>query len=189
MKKYYHFIANKELDISYINDLLSSSFKKSFNTHLLDKRSGYIIADETLYDCLESILPLINIDNDAVISFLCAHSDNSLIRYAINKHAKRNSGTIKHLSDFLLDLIVEGDNMFYPLIKQEFENIPRELILTAKAFIDSSLVALDASKKLYVHRNTFSYRLEKFIEVTNLDIRDYHFANYFLLASKIINLN
>lgn len=189
MIKYYHFIANKDLDINYINDFLSTSFKKTFHVYLLDKRSGYIVADETLYDRLETILPLINIDNDAVISFLCSHTDNSVVRYAINKHSKRNSGTIKHLSDFLLDLAIEGDNMFYPLIKQEFENIPLELIMTAKAFIDSSLIAMDASKKLYVHRNTFSYRLDKFIEATSLDIRDYHFANYFLLASKIINFN
>ena len=42
--------------------------------------------------------------------------------------SKRNSGTIKHLSDFLLDLIIEGDDSFYPLIRQEFENISRELI-------------------------------------------------------------
>ena len=189
MNKYYHFIANKDLDIKYINDFLSESFKKHFSIYMFDKRSGYIIADESLYDRLETILPLINIDNDAVITFLCSHIDNSLIRYVINKLSKRNSGTIKHLSDFLLDLIVEGDDSFYPLVKQEFENVSRELIMTAKAFIDSSLVALDASKKLYVHRNTFSYRLDKFIEATNLDIRDYHFANYFLLASKIISLN
>jgi DNA-binding PucR family transcriptional regulator len=33
-----------------------------------------------------------------------------------------------------------------------------------------------SAKRLFVHRNTFLYRLNRFIELTNLDIRDYHNA-------------
>ncbi|MGN1075804.1 MAG: helix-turn-helix domain-containing protein, partial [Candidatus Enteromonas sp.] len=33
-----------------------------------------------------------------------------------------------------------------------------------------------SAQTLFVHRNTFLYRLNKFIELTNLDIRDYHNA-------------
>jgi DNA-binding PucR family transcriptional regulator len=59
-------------------------------------------------------------------------------------------------------------------------------MLTAKAFIDAGLNATRAAVKLYVHRNTFNYRLDKFIEQTGLDIRDYHHAFYFKLAQQAI---
>ena len=42
-----------------------------------------------------------------------------------------------------------------------------------------------ASKYLYVHRNTFDYRLNKFKDITKLDIKNYKNALIFDLYLKI----
>jgi DNA-binding PucR family transcriptional regulator len=82
--------------------------------------------------------------------------------------------------------LASGDRHMLEGVRHQFEGVPRELLLTATAFIESGLNATRASKKLYIHRNTFNYRLQKFIEWTSLDIRDYHHAFYFRLSQ--INL-
>ena len=55
-------------------------------------------------------------------------------------------------------------------------SLKRELMETSSAYLKSDLNASLASSSLYIHRNTFNYRLQKFIDVTGLDIRNYHNA-------------
>jgi DNA-binding protein Fis len=52
-----------------------------------------------------------------------------------------------------------------------FNEIDKELLDTARAFIECGLNASAASRMLYIHRNTFNYRLKKFIDITKIDIR------------------
>ena len=45
---------------------------------------------------------------------------------------------------------------------------------TLKVYIDCNCNALDASKKLFVHRNTMRYRLNKIEEILNISLNDIH---------------
>ncbi|MFE8703512.1 PucR family transcriptional regulator [Cytobacillus sp. FJAT-54145] len=49
----------------------------------------------------------------------------------------------------------------------------RELIQTIRVYLECGLNASTASKKLYIHRNTLQYRLEKFHEKTGIDVRTF----------------
>lgn len=51
-----------------------------------------------------------------------------------------------------------------------------ELLHTVKVFLASSSNATLASKKLYMHRNSLQYRIEKFIDKTGIDIKRFHGA-------------
>ncbi|OIK09703.1 helix-turn-helix domain-containing protein [Bacillus sp. MUM 13] len=51
-----------------------------------------------------------------------------------------------------------------------------ELIGTVKTYIECNSNASLAAKKLYIHRNSLQYRIDKFIEKTGLDIRTFHHA-------------
>lgn len=55
---------------------------------------------------------------------------------------------------------------------------------TGLTFILSGLNATLAAKRLYIHRNTFNYRLNKFIEQTSLDIRDFDNALLLYIYNK-----
>ena len=50
----------------------------------------------------------------------------------------------------------------------------RELLKTIKTFIECNLNVSLAAKKLYMHRNSLQYRIDKFIEKTGIDIK--HFS-------------
>ena len=47
---------------------------------------------------------------------------------------------------------------------------------TIRTFLESDLSLTETSKKLFIHRNTLIYRLDKIREDTGLDIRNFHDA-------------
>lgn len=52
----------------------------------------------------------------------------------------------------------------------------QEILQTVRAFFENGLNASVASKKLYIHRNTLQYRLNKFQEITGISLRDFNGA-------------
>lgn len=52
----------------------------------------------------------------------------------------------------------------------------QELINTIKVFIECNLNVSSAAKKLYMHRNSLQYRIDKFIEKTGVDIKNFNEA-------------
>lgn len=51
-----------------------------------------------------------------------------------------------------------------------------ELIKTVKVFLECNLNATLAAKKLYIHRNSLQYRIDKFTEKTGIDIKQFQQA-------------
>ena len=58
----------------------------------------------------------------------------------------------------------------------------------ADAFIKHSLNISEASRSMYVHRNTLIYRLDKIERVTGLNIRNFNDAMTFRIAYMISKL-
>lgn len=52
----------------------------------------------------------------------------------------------------------------------------KELLTTIKVFFQSNLNTTLAAKKLYMHRNSVQYRIDKFIEKTGIDIKQFQHA-------------
>ncbi|WP_226670098.1 PucR family transcriptional regulator [Metabacillus litoralis] len=63
-----------------------------------------------------------------------------------------------------------------------------ELIHTIEAFLQSNLNASSTAKRLFIHRNSLQYRLEKLLEKTGLDIRIFSTAAFIFLAITIVRL-
>jgi sugar diacid utilization regulator len=66
--------------------------------------------------------------------------------------------------------------------KDKFSVFDNEMINTIEEFINSGLNISDASRKLYIHRNTLIYRLDKIHKDTGYDIRDFKQATVFIIA-------
>ncbi|MFC0558826.1 PucR family transcriptional regulator [Halalkalibacter alkalisediminis] len=58
----------------------------------------------------------------------------------------------------------------------------KELIKSIKMYLDCNMNISLAAKKLYLHRNTMQYRVEKFVEKTGIDIRHFSHAVSIYLA-------
>lgn len=76
----------------------------------------------------------------------------------------------------------EVKNEFLKEFKHKFDAFDNEMINTIEEFMNSGLNISDAAKKLYIHRNTLIYRLDKIVKDTGYDIRDFKQANIFIIA-------
>lgn len=60
-----------------------------------------------------------------------------------------------------------------------------EILQTVRTFFENGFNASVASKKLYIHRNTLQYRLNKFQEITGISLKDFDGALVAYCASMI----
>ena len=102
---------------------------------------------------------------------------------------KTNPGKVDTLADFVLQTMLEGNRVFVPYIYEEFQLVPRHLMQTASMLMSCDMKATNASKQLYIHRNTFAYRLNQFIELTGLDIRLHDHALFYTLVQKALMMH
>jgi sugar diacid utilization regulator len=66
--------------------------------------------------------------------------------------------------------------------RDKFNMFDSELINTIEEFVNCGLNISDAARKLYVHRNTLIYRLDKITKETSFDIRNFKEATVFIIA-------
>ncbi len=66
--------------------------------------------------------------------------------------------------------------------KGPMDALDREALSTIQAFFENNLNVSETSRKLFVHRNTLVYRLEKIRKMTGLDLREFEDAITFKVA-------
>jgi len=62
------------------------------------------------------------------------------------------------------------------------ESLDQETLFTIQRFFENNLNVSETSRKLFVHRNTLVYRLEKIKKLTGLDLREFDHAIIFKVA-------
>jgi carbohydrate diacid regulator len=67
------------------------------------------------------------------------------------------------------------------------ESLDRESLMTIRNFFENNLNVSETSRKLFVHRNTLVYRLEKIKKLTGLDLREFEHAIVFKVAMMVKN--
>ena len=60
--------------------------------------------------------------------------------------------------------------------KGSIESLDQETLFTIQKFFENNLNVSETSRKLFVHRNTLVYRLEKIKKLTGLDLREFDHA-------------
>ncbi|MCC3355402.1 PucR family transcriptional regulator [Bacillus sp. REN16] len=87
---------------------------------------------------------------------------------------------VYQLHDILPILLLEDMNADF---RNQLKNVipvelqaDRELLETLKVYFESDLNVSNAAKRLYMHRNSLQYRIEKFIEKSGIDIKHFHGA-------------
>ena len=62
------------------------------------------------------------------------------------------------------------------------ESLDQETLFTIQRFFENNLNVSETSRKLFVHRNTLVYRLDKIKKITGLDLREFDHAIIFKIA-------
>ncbi len=189
MIKFYLFIASSpinrpifEKNISSISEeKLAFCYKNEFEGHFLASDKFSSVLQQTIFNLHDAL--------NMNISVLVSHREGEFEEKMLKESLSYFPNQCLFLSDMLLKEVSFGNYSSIPLLANEFKGISQELLLTAGTFLRCGLNGLDTAETLYVHRNTFNYRLNSFIEETSLDIRDYHNALllelYFQFTGKI----
>ena len=76
--------------------------------------------------------------------------------------------------------------------KGSIDSLDQETLFTIQRFFENNLNVSETSRKLFVHRNTLVYRLEKIKRLTGLDLREFDDAIVFkvaLMVKKYLSVN
>ena len=175
MNKYYIFQTSNAIDHRYFEESLNS-ISAPYTIEYISWNRGYILADEEFFVYLDGILNPLYEDLGISMSMLISHQYGDLEKKLISDAINYFPNQIMFLEEIILKEFSFGDYSSLSLLSSLFKGVSHDLMLTAQAFLRCGLNATLASEKLIIHRNTFNYRLAKFIDKTGLDIRDYHNA-------------
>ncbi|WP_432408121.1 PucR family transcriptional regulator [Wukongibacter sp. M2B1] len=110
-----------------------------------------------------------------------------------------DSKKIYYYNDLLLPILI--DNIDESKLKEILDCtnsnvksmlLDKELFLTSTKFLENNLNISDTARKLYVHRNTLIYRLNKIQNITGLDLRSLNDAikfNILMVGYKFLKMN
>ncbi len=69
--------------------------------------------------------------------------------------------------------------------KGSIDDLDEETMITIKKFFENNLNVSETARKLYVHRNTLVYRLDKIQKITGMDLRTFDHAIIFKVAMMV----
>ncbi len=115
--------------------------------------------------------------------------DDELMLVALECATRYAIGKMIDLSDVMLMSVWNKDVSLINATSLKLKDVSPEIIDTLKMYFYTSNNAVLAAEQLYLHRNTFNYRLKKFIDCTNMDVRNPHIAQflyqYFILIERL----
>jgi hypothetical protein len=87
---------------------------------------------------------------------------------------KKVNYRVYSIEDFITEICLEKVSLLQVKLKSYYYNlIGVENINTVVGFIENNFNASQTSKKIFLHRNTLNYRLENFINKTEIDIKKF----------------
>lgn len=156
-------------------DLLNSFFDAlSVKMEPFEINGFYLVLSEeqrlSIYINLESFLS----EHAIKAYFLEGFDDFSFMRLSLKELLKLKNGYLYTLAQ----LFILGSDAYrlhaLALLEQE-----DELLKTADMYVLALGNAYLASQALFLHRNTFNYRMKKFYDKTKIDLRNLELRNFY----------
>ncbi|PGT90414.1 CdaR family transcriptional regulator [Bacillus sp. AFS040349] len=158
---------------------------------MIEEKPNHILEIDSLKDLSDTLTTDFYVEPFIYIGQL-QKNDHSLkekfsLEHACFQSIHRSSNKEKVLSfyDVLPIFILRAPSMLKKeILSNHFLEIieDKELHHTIEAFFHSNLNASSTAKRLFIHRNSLQYRLEKLLEKTGLDIRIFSNAAFIFLA-------
>ena len=115
--------------------------------------------------------------------------DDAIMRLAIEIAEHTASGQLMELADCLWLSVEQKDLRLLEALRNKLRLLHNDLIDTVSMYLSCSNNAVLAAEYLYLHRNTFNYRLDKFHEETKIDVRDIQLSRllqlYFVMNERL----
>lgn len=111
------------------------------------------------------------------------HYEQSLFKLGLRLYLQERVFTFEKL--FPLAVLNDLSPDMKAGLTKEVQNIfkeDQEMLITMKIFLENNLNVSLTAKKLYIHRNTLQYRIDKFIEKTGINLKSFSGAVTVYLA-------
>ncbi len=85
---------------------------------------------------------------------------------------------VYYFEDLVSYVVVTNQEIVKQKLKKYLlDKVGSDVIDTVLAFIQNNMNSSSTSKKIFMHRNTLNYRIDNFIELTNLNVKTFKGAN------------
>ena len=169
---------NSKKDIEIVNEMVEATFEES------DIIWNDVTAFLTVND-VDSFQLRLNKLNAAMLDItlkasvlIVPYFDDMFIKYL----SKINDG-VSTLFEIFVKCI--NDDVVKEDSKNILSKIKKKDLDALKAFLQSNCNSCEAANELYLHRNSFNYRMNNVINSLNIDIRD---TNTMMFLNLIINI-
>lgn len=142
----------------------------------------------TLHEWIDTLCSDFYIQLRAYIGQKCLHSVELARIFAAEKRyfhvgLKHNPAQrVYCIEDIFPLLLISGEEMTYATMFLQAVKREHDMLKTIKTFFECNLNVSLAAKKLHMHRNSLQYRIDKFIEKTSIDIKQFKGALTVYLA-------
>lgn len=130
---------------------------------------------------LQTMLASFQADMGRPLIVVEGFNQSNLMLHALDAASRYGLGRFLSLHELILRMILDQNMTLMDELDQHLMRVSSELIETARMYTRADGNAKLAAQSLYLHRNTFNYRMNKFIEKSNLDIREPLLASLFML--------
>lgn len=196
----YFYIKQQDFDVLTFSELLREFFDSDISIIWQDGKSGFIVkeggTDPNFHEIIDTITTEILVDFSVFIGSKqydlqtakkIFQIETKLFRTASMKYPKQRLYTSEQIYPVILTQQLDTDMQTYftdCLLKEVKDDL--ELIHTIKVYLESNMNLTLAAKKLFIHRNSLQYRVDKFIEKTGIDVKQFENAVsvYLSLLSK-----
>lgn len=115
--------------------------------------------------------------------------DDAIMRLAVEIAEYAASGQLLELVDCLWLSVEQKDLRLLEALRNKLRLLHHDLIDTVSMYLSCSNNAVLAAEYLYLHRNTFNYRMDKFYDETKIDVRDIQLSRllqlYFVMNERL----
>lgn len=176
------FIINiNETDIALVKEI-----KPNIDSHDIDKLAGSIVdtlSSEFYTHCMVGIGTVVDSIKDLARSFKEAQ-----VALEVGKVFDTETTIVSYNNLGIARLIYQLPTTLCDMFLKEvfkrgsIDSLDHETLFTIQCFFENNLNVSETSRKLFVHRNTLVYRLEKIKKITGLDLREFEDAIVFKVA-------
>lgn len=136
---------------------------------------------------LENIEELLTEDFDSKVTIIIEPylEEEFMISGYIKAFVKELPSGVYYFEDIITYAVLKDKKELKNSIKEFIScKANNEVIHTVKEFIENNMNSSVSAKKLFMHRNTLNYRVDNFIDSTNINVKTFKGANAFYMLYK-----
>ena len=174
MIRYYHYQLHNQIRKNDFFSALLQSGSFDLEHFDIDCDTGCFIAEDETIISLEQCIPSLIQDFDYGIRIMSSFSDTSFMRYLFNLSFQLEFKHMYYYYEVLFQALLDHDQTSINYLHQIISKLTREDIETLRMYMQCSMNANRASSALFIHRNTFHYRINRILDKTGIDFKDFN---------------